>query len=437
LGTQQNFSVLPQEFFDSLDKLGPFEKAPKLAVAFSGGPDSMALLVLSKQWAERHGGKITALIVDHRLRDDSTIEAETVLGRAKHLGVEAFILARNGEPIISNIQAKAREARYCLLINWCARNGNLHLLLGHHRDDQAETLRMREERGSGDDGLAGMPPILEYTDVRLLRPLLHQKKSGLRATVAKFNVMAVEDPSNHNLRFDRVRTRYSFATEADREILSNRADRYGVARFHRDEATATHFARSTEIYPEGYAVLDPHAWRQGADDIGLRSLSALCAMIGGRGHPPHRKKVERLQEAILRDEVGGGRTMSGCRIVPRDGKILILRELELIERAARLDGELLWDGRYRVELTTDQGRLSIGKLGEDGVREVLNIQPDLAVSHLPKCVCPTLPAIWDLEGVYQVPHLKYSRDSKGADGLSTNIIKFTPIRPLQATRFTF
>jgi len=63
-------------------------------------------------------------------------------------------------------------------------------------------------------------------------------------------------------------------------------------------------------------------------------------------------------------------------------------------------------------------------------------QPDLAFSHLPKCVCPTLPAVRDLEGVYQVPHLSYSRDNKGADGLSINNVQFAPIRPLQATRFT-
>jgi tRNA(Ile)-lysidine synthase len=436
VGGQQHFGVSPQQFSDNLDKLGPFEKSPKLAVACSGGPDSMALLILSKQWAERRGGKITALIVDHRLRDDSTTEAEAVLGRVQHLGVEAFILARDGELIVSNIQAQARAARYRLLIDWCARNGNLHLLMGHHRDDQAETLRMREERGSGDNGLAGMPPVLEYSDVRLLRPLLHLKKSQLRATVAEFNVTAVEDPSNHNLRFDRVRTRYSFVKEVDREILSIRADRYGVVRFHCDEATATHFGRSIEIYPEGYAILDPHAWRQGADGIGLRALSALCAMIGGRRHPPHRKKVERLQEAILRNAMGGGRTMSGCRIIPNNGKLLVLRELELIEREVRLDGELLWDGRYRVETTTGWERSSIGKLGEVGVREVLAHQPELVVSHLPKCVCPTLPAIWDLEGVYQVPHLSYSRDSMGVGGLSITNLRFAPIRPLQATRFT-
>lgn len=335
----------------------------------------MALLALSKQWAERHGGTITALIVDHRLRDDSTIEAETVLRRVRLLGVEACILTRCGEPIVSNVQAQARAARYHLLIEWCVRNGNLHLLLGHHRDDQAETLRMREERGSGDDGMAGMPPVLEYAGVRLLRPLLPVQKSRLRATIAEFGLTVVEDPSNSDLRFDRVRTRYGFAAEADRDILSGRADRYGVDRFRREVATAAHLAGSVEIYSEGYATLDPHSWREGANDVCLRALSALCAMIGGRRHPPHRKKVERLQDAIMRDAVGGGRTMSGCRIVPNRGKLLVFRELKLIERASRLDRELLWDGRYRVEFKTGRAHLSIGKLGEDGVRQVMARQP--------------------------------------------------------------
>ncbi len=396
----------------------------------------MALLALSKQWAERYGGTITALIVDHRLRDNSTVEAETVLGRVRLLGIEACILTRDGEPIVSNIQAQARASRYRLLIDWCVRNGNLHLLLGHHRGDQAETLRMREERGSGDDGMAGMPPVLEYAGVRLLRPLFHVQKSRLRATVADFGLVAVEDPSNSDLRFDRVRTRHGFAAEADREVLSGRADRYGVDRFHREEATAAHLAGSAEIYPEGYATLDPHSWRHGANDVCLRALSALCAVIGGRRHPPHRKKVERLQDAIMRDAVGGGRTMSGCRIVPNSGKLLIFRELELIESASRLDRELLWDGRYRVKFKTGREHLSIGKLGEDGVRQVLACQPGLPLGYLPKCVRPTLPAIWDLEGVYQVPHLSYSRDVTGADGLSISNVRFAPIRPLQATRFT-
>jgi len=396
----------------------------------------MALLALSKQWAERHSGKVTALVVDHRLRDDSTIEAETVLNRARLLGVEACILTRDGEPILANIQAQARAARYSLLIEWCARNGNLHLLLGHHRDDQAETLRMREERGSGDDGLAGMPSVLEYADVRLLRPLLRVPKSRLRATVTEFGLVAVEDPSNCDPRFDRVRTRNSFTAEADREILSGRADRYGVDRFHREEATAAHLAQNAEIHPEGYATLEPHSWRQESNDVGIRALSILCAIIGGRRYPAHREKVKRLQDAIVRNTVGGGRTMSGCRIVPSNGKLLILRELALIEREVELDGQKLWDGRYRAELT-DQVHLSIGKLGEDGLREVLSRQPDVPTHHLPKMVLPTLPAIWDLEGVYQVPHLSYSRDSKGADGLSINNVRFAPIRPLQATRFTF
>ena len=90
--------------------------------------------------------------------------------------------------------------------------------------------------------------------------------------------------------------------------------------------------------------------------------------------------------------------MSGCRIVPSNGKLLILRELALIEREVELDGQQLWDGRYRAELT-DQVHLSIGKLGEDGLREILARQPDVPTHHLPKMVLPTLPAIWDLEGV--------------------------------------
>ncbi len=137
--------------------LGPFEATPALAVAVSGGPDSLALAMLAKAWSDARGGSLVALTVDHGLRPESTGEARQVGRWLKKRGIPQRILRWDGPKPGSALQAEARSARYALLTGWCRARGILHLLLGHQREDQAETVLMRLERGSGPDGLAAMP----------------------------------------------------------------------------------------------------------------------------------------------------------------------------------------------------------------------------------------------------------------------------------------
>ncbi|MEL0112085.1 MAG: tRNA lysidine(34) synthetase TilS [Rickettsiales bacterium] len=171
-----------------------------MAVACSGGPDSMVLLALTQDWALRAGGSVTALIVDHGLRDESAAEAEWAADQAVRLGVSSAILSLAGARHVSNLQARARAGRYGLLFEWCRAHGHLHLLVGHHRDDQSETVRMRAERGSGEDGLAAMAPVHERAHARVLRPLLDFPKARLQATLQARGLSSVSDPSNQDIR---------------------------------------------------------------------------------------------------------------------------------------------------------------------------------------------------------------------------------------------
>ena len=135
---------------------GPFEAAPHIAVGCSGGPDSMALALLADHWARSRGGGITALVVDHGMRPDSAREAQTVCAWLAEDGIDAVTLTWPGPRPASDRQAAARRARYIRMRRWCREAGVLHLLLGHHRADQAETFLLRLARGSGVDGLAAM-----------------------------------------------------------------------------------------------------------------------------------------------------------------------------------------------------------------------------------------------------------------------------------------
>jgi tRNA(Ile)-lysidine synthase len=175
--------VSDAEFAAAIGRLGPFEPAPDLAVAVSGGADSLALTLLADRWARACGGRITALTVDHRLRAESGDEARRVGAMLGARGIAHEILVWHGPYPLHDLQAAARAARYRLLGDWCRARHVLHLLTAHHQDDQAETLLLRLGRGSGLAGLAGMAPLVEEAHWRLLRPLLDLPAARLRATL--------------------------------------------------------------------------------------------------------------------------------------------------------------------------------------------------------------------------------------------------------------
>ncbi len=197
------------ELDERLARLGPFERPPRLAVAVSGGPDSLALLLLADRWARASGGTVRAFHVDHGLRPESAAEAARLAGWLAARGIPCRIVRREGPRPPSRLQETARAARLALLEEACAADGILHLLLAHHARDQRETVAMRAARRSGPDGLAGMAALRETARVRLLRPLLDVPPARLRATLEALGQDWLEDPSNRDPRFERARLRGS------------------------------------------------------------------------------------------------------------------------------------------------------------------------------------------------------------------------------------
>ncbi len=197
-------SIDPAAFALAMQAFAPFESQPVIAVAVSGGPDSLALLLLVDRWARDQGGAALALTVDHGLRPDSAAEAAQVGAWAKARGIAHAVLPWTGDKPQTGIQAAARQARYRLLTEACAARGILHLAIAHHADDQAETVLFRRERGSGPAGLAGMTAARSLGAVRMIRPLLGWPKSALTQTCRHFGQDFVEDPSNRSDRFART-----------------------------------------------------------------------------------------------------------------------------------------------------------------------------------------------------------------------------------------
>ena len=194
-----------ERFARDLDALMP--SGARLGVAVSGGPDSVALLLLA---AAARPGDIEAATVDHALRPDSAGEADMVAKQCDRLGVpHATLTVRWREPPVTAIQERARRERYRLLGFWAEERGLRAIATAHHADDQAETLLMRLMRGAGVRGLAGIRPrsIAAGTEVRLLRPLLGWRRSELQQVCADAGLTPVADPSNLDEKFERVRMR--------------------------------------------------------------------------------------------------------------------------------------------------------------------------------------------------------------------------------------
>ena len=260
------------------------EPGTRFGVAVSGGPDSLALLLLA---ASARPGEFEAATVDHGLRPESGAEAEMVANLCEEMDVPHAILAIEWDlPPASAIQEQARAVRYGAIAAWMHDRDIGALLTAHHLDDQAETLVMRLNRGSGVRGLAGMRRKSKapgYPDLALLRPLLSWRRAELERICSEAGVEPVSDPSNLDERFERVRIRRALAAAdwLDPEALARSAENLGWSDEALDWATGQVWAGFVEVGDDEIVYRDPGAPR----DILRRIVAQAIAQLGNEGEP--------------------------------------------------------------------------------------------------------------------------------------------------------
>ncbi|MBT5039443.1 MAG: tRNA lysidine(34) synthetase TilS [Rhodospirillaceae bacterium] len=418
------------EFARLMAPAGPFEPAPHLAIAVSGGADSMALTLLAAAWARRRKGSVTALTVDHRLRPESGAEARQVGRWLSGRGIAHKILPWRGDKPVSGVQAAARAARMRLLAEWCARHNILHLLSGHQLEDQAGTLMLRLAAGSGGDGLAAMPLVQGLavqdlagpggTSVRLLRPLLSTPGARLRAVLHGHGQAWIDDPSNRKPAYARTRLVAALEEMTPNGLaaprLARTARRAGQDRAALERACGEALAHFVAPHPAGYFELDWAPWRNLPQAISRRVLNRLLARAGARDFGPRLARLERLWQELLGAYPKHAATLAGCRIVPYRGSVLICREpAAACERVQLQPGDTRrWDRRFTVVLGRGaefSGECIVGRLGSEGISALRRQLADegAALARIPAAVRPSLPAFRDLDGVVAVPHLNYAR----------------------------
>ncbi len=404
--------------------LAPLHRFNRVVLAVSGGPDSMALLYLAGRWVEiapTEHRTFHVVTVDHRLRPGSRSEAEWVAAQAQALGFSHDILTWAGDKPLTGVQDAARIARYSLLADFAAATGAnpTAVVTAHTLDDQAETVLMRLARGSGTDGLAAMRPerVLDAArGVFLARPLLGLSKAQLMSDLTARGGAYLEDPSNSNDRFERVRLRQiePHLREAGLTagMLALTAQRSARARDALEAATSDLADRVLNFNGGAFARLDAALFLSAPEDLQIRLMTRVLRAYGGAAPEASLAQIEQLTRLLA--QPGSVRTtLGGCviRACPKD--IRVFRELgrtPLPEMTLHTSTPVVWDNRFRISVSfescgpsDDTIPVSIRALAPAHFAKLRRSLTSKRV--LPARAAATLPAIWQGHQLLAVPAL--------------------------------
>jgi len=302
-----------------------------LAVAVSGGPDSLALTYLTKCYSLKNKIKVKYYIINHMLRKESTLEAETVKQVLKKIDIQCTILKWNGKKPSKNIQATARDKRYSLLANECKKNNITHLLLGHHLNDLFENFLIRIVRGSGLNGLISFSKNTKYRgqDLNIIRPLLNLEKKDLLYISNEVFSFFVKDPSNINKDYKRTRIR-NLLHSLEKEgldvkklklTINHLKDSDKSIKFYVDKNLKKNvvFLKKKNIYILSYNFFDQ------SHEIIFRSLTNVIQNLGKKYYPVRGKSINELIKEINQKSFTKV-TLGGCFIERVNETILISQE---------------------------------------------------------------------------------------------------------------
>ena len=322
---QKKISKIYNEFSSSLNvKAG-------LAVAVSGGPDSLALAYLTKCYSLKNKIKVKYYIVNHKLRKESSLEAEVVKKVLKKIDIDCKILNWNGKKPSKNIQATARNKRYSLLASECKKNNIKHLLLGHHLNDLFENFLIRIVRGSGLNGLISFSKNTKYRgqNLNIIRPLLNLEKKDLFYISNEVFSFFVNDPSNINKDYKRTRIR-NLLHSLEKEgldvkklklTINNLKDSDKSIKFYVDKNLKNNvvFLKRKNTYILNYNFFDQ------AHEIIFRSLTNLIQKLGKKYYPVRGKSINELIEKIDKKSFTKV-SLGGCFVERVNETILISQE---------------------------------------------------------------------------------------------------------------
>ncbi|WP_373636479.1 tRNA lysidine(34) synthetase TilS [Yoonia sp. BS5-3] len=369
---------------------------PKIAVAVSGGGDSMALLHLYLRLARAQNTQIAAVTVDHGLRPEAADEAAMVARFCARHDISHTILKWDGWDRTGNLMAAARAARYRLIAGWAASQSIADVVLGHTLDDLAETFLMRLARKSGPAGLAAMDTRFIRHGITWTRPLAAQSRADLRAYLRRHDIAWADDPTNEDDRFDRIRARNALDVLAPLGVTVPVLGAVSAAMGQASDALH-HYAR---IESRRYVVQDrcDLVLRLGLTgplptEIKRRLWAAAIQWVNGADYPPRQAAFADVIDGLTTD---GARTVAGCLITRKGDDWRVARELQAVQGQSCATTDL-WDSRWQMD-GPHAPALQVRPLGE-GIRDC----PDWRDAGLPRASLMATPAIWRDQALISAP----------------------------------
>ena len=289
----------------------------QIAVAISGGCDSMALTFVLNDFCKENKIKIQALTIDHGVRKNSKNEAKKVGELLKKLDISHKILTIPQKQIPhKNIEANLREIRYGILTNFCKENHIEFLFVGHHVGDIAENFLIRLFRGSGLDGLSPMQKISEINGVKIIRPFLEISKDELKNYLIEKNISWFEDETNDDEKFLRNKIRKFLASFDDKNLLEKRIYNASLeiskTRDFFDEIMSGHELEIIEQNADSLIIINRRKLAEINSAIALKILAKILMKIGDKKYKPRKEKLVRFYEYLIADGVIKKREFYGC-----------------------------------------------------------------------------------------------------------------------------
>ena len=402
---------------DAIDGRFGRDNAPsRIGIAVSGGSDSMALLHLLADWGR---ADLAAVTVDHGLRPEAQEEAATVAEICGQLNVPHDTVRWQGWDGKGNLQDHARRNRYSLMAEWAGRNDRQIVVLGHTMDDQAETFLMRLAREAGVDGLSGMAGAFSRNGMKFERPMLNLRRQDLRDYLTEKGVTWIDDPSNEDDRFDRIKARKVLAAMEplgiDPESITMSMLNLEFARMALSQE-AFEKARGFCKSASGDLIFDRTKLRGCPTEILRRLLAGALKWVSSAEYPPRRAPLSDVEAAIFS---GTNASLHGCLISVSDMTVRITREFNAVEKS-RSRTTAMWDRRWRLS-GPHADDLEIRPLGD-----ALGQCPDWRGTGLPRQTLLATPAIWRGDVLVAAPvaglENGWSADVTGRDDFAASLL---------------
>ena len=318
-------------FTKKIEKVFLKKKPPKkIAVAVSGGADSLALTLLLHEFCLAKKIELLAVTVDHKMRQGSSNEAAKlgkILAKEK-ISHQILTITRKEIPV-SNIEASLREARYELLYNFCLKNKIKFLFLGHHLGDAAENFLIRLFRGSGLDGLSTIAEVSDFKKIKLVRPLLDLEKDQLKSFLEEKKIKWFEDESNKDEKFLRNKIRNFFETFEEKNLIQKRiknaSDEIAKMRDFFDDLLLREAKKILKFSREGFCFLDLKKLRKLDAKIALKILALVAMEVSQQNYKPRLRELKIFYDYLLQEGKFKTRNFYGCTFEKHDEKCLIAK----------------------------------------------------------------------------------------------------------------